>query len=191
MVAINTSLTEDQPGVLQVSPALLAQRLRRPPREWQTRGSNPALALEILPGRVTPVTWKSSLQWLPWLALYRCRVSAETGWSGVCILWLGEIDRLICNFRSVPGTHKHDAGTLSKQQTNFPVTSLPHANWRKEVGFPLRQMKQQAAVAADEAAGAAALPQPITTTPSRFHDNGNDDCSDQSRPLTRDRKMQI
>ena len=47
--------------------------------------------------------------------VWRCKVSAWTGWPGVSILWLGEVENLICNFylsvvapqlsRSVPEIH--------------------------------------------------------------------------------------
>ena len=46
------------------------------------------------PGRVIPVTLK--LATLP--GAWRCRASAGTGWSGVSILRLGEMENLICNF---------------------------------------------------------------------------------------------
>ena len=64
-------------------------------------------------------------------------VCAGTGWPGVSILWLGEIERLICNLyqcacmsncpsRSVPEIHQHVAGTLSnKQQHSWDSHSLP------------------------------------------------------------------
>ena len=62
--------------------------------------------------------------------VWRYRVSAETGWSGISILRLGEMESLICNFylsvaahqnclsRSVSEIHLHVAGMLSNQQTN-------------------------------------------------------------------------
>ena len=59
---------------------------------------------------------------------WRYRVSAGTGQPGVSILWLGEMESLICNFYlsvaahkivwAVHETHSHVAGTLSNQPTN-------------------------------------------------------------------------
>ena len=60
---------------------------------------------------------------------WHCRVSAGTGRPGVSILWLGEVESLICNLylviqcgfthtcvsRSVPEISWHVAGTLSNQ----------------------------------------------------------------------------
>ena len=37
---------------------------------------------------------------------WRYRVSAETGWPGVSILCLGEVERLICNFCLIVAAHK-------------------------------------------------------------------------------------
>ena len=65
---------------------------------------------------------------LPGIWCYR--VSAGTGWSGISILWLAEIESLICNFclsaaavqlseqRSASEIHRHIAVTLSKQASN-------------------------------------------------------------------------
>ena len=39
--------------------------VRRPPREWKIPGSNPSCAEIFFRGRVTPVTSKLALQWLP------------------------------------------------------------------------------------------------------------------------------
>ena len=43
----------------------LAKWLRHPHRERQTPGSSPAFFVRICPGRVTPVAYKVTLQWLP------------------------------------------------------------------------------------------------------------------------------
>ena len=71
--------------------------VRRPPREWKVPGSNPACA-GIFSGSShtsdlnigTPVTT------LP--GAWRDRVSTGTGLPDVSILWLGEVESLICNF---------------------------------------------------------------------------------------------
>ena len=57
---------------------------------------------------------------------WHCRVSAGTGRPGISILWLGEVESLICKSvwqhvklcRSVPEIHWHVAGMLSNQPTN-------------------------------------------------------------------------
>ena len=51
---------------------------------------------------VIPVPLKLTLQWLPCKGSRRYKISAGTGWPGVGILRLGEIESLICNlYRSV------------------------------------------------------------------------------------------
>ena len=64
----------------------------------------------------------------------RYRVSVETGWPGVSILLLGEVESLVCSCylgmcnclnRSVPEIHSHVAGTLSNHQTTTPCSSSP------------------------------------------------------------------
>ena len=72
---------------------------------------------------------------------WRYRVSAGTGWHGVSILWLGEVDSLICNYYlsaaarklvwadPFPEVHWHVAGMLSRQQTNdSAVNCVPSAS---------------------------------------------------------------
>ena len=61
------------------------------------------------------------------------RISAGTGWSGVCILWPGDVESLICNFYFSVAARKlvladlsqsvwHAAGMLSNQVTvPYPV----------------------------------------------------------------------
>ena len=74
-------------GTLFLSPfhlpvtSSLALWLRCPPREWQTQGSSHTSGLKI----GTPLAW-------------RYRFSARTGRLDVRILWLGEIEILICKF---------------------------------------------------------------------------------------------
>ena len=71
--------------------------VRRPPRERKVPGSNPA-CVGIFSGSShtsdlkigTPVAATLPGAW-------RYRVSAGTGRPGVSILWLGEVERLICN----------------------------------------------------------------------------------------------
>ena len=48
--------------------ASLAQWLRRPSREEQTRGSIPAFSMGNFPGRVIPVTHELALEWLAYQA---------------------------------------------------------------------------------------------------------------------------
>ena len=77
--------------------ASLALWLRRPPRERKIPGSNPACA-EIFPGssHTSDLNIGTPVATLP--GAWRYRVSAGTGWPGVCILWLGEMESLVCNF---------------------------------------------------------------------------------------------
>ena len=60
-----------------------------PPPERLTWVRFPTFARDVCPGPVTPGTSKLVLRWL---RLWRCRVSSWTGWPGVSILWLGEVD---------------------------------------------------------------------------------------------------
>ena len=70
--------------------------VRRPPRERKIPGSNPACA-----GIFFGSSYSSDLKigtpvaTLP--GAWRYRVSAGTGQPGVSILWLGEVESLICN----------------------------------------------------------------------------------------------
>ena len=77
--------------------ASLAQWLRRPPRGRKIRGSNPACD-GILPGRVKPVTLKNCTPVATTPGAWHYRVSTGTGRPSVSILWLGEVESLICNF---------------------------------------------------------------------------------------------
>ena len=67
---------------------------------------------------------------------WHCRVSAGTGQPGVSILWLGEMESLVCNFYLSVAAHKivwadwslrysHVAGMFSNQQTQFLIKQ----NW--------------------------------------------------------------
>ena len=78
---------------------------KQPLWERQTQGLIPTCT-GIFPGWVIPVTWNLALLWLP------CQVSSVTGsalglvWTNVSILWVGEIESLICNFCFVVAAHK-------------------------------------------------------------------------------------
>ena len=71
--------------------------VRRPPRERKIPGSNPACA-GIFSGSSHTSDSKigTPVSTLP--GAWRSRVSAGTGRPGVGILWLGEVERWICNF---------------------------------------------------------------------------------------------
>ena len=71
--------------------------VRRPPREWKIPGSNPACA-GIFSGSSHTSDLKSGTPVATLPGAWRCRVSTGTGQPGVSILWLGEVERLICNF---------------------------------------------------------------------------------------------
>ena len=77
--------------------ASLAQWLRRPPRERKVPGSNPACA-GIFSGssHTSDLNIGTPVATLPGAWCYR--VSAGTGRPGVSILYLGEMESLICSF---------------------------------------------------------------------------------------------
>ena len=70
--------------------------VRRPPREQKIPGSNPACA-GIFPGSSHTSDFKIGTPVATLPGAWRYRVSAGTGRPGVSILWLGEVERLICN----------------------------------------------------------------------------------------------
>ena len=76
--------------------ASLAQWLRRPPRERKISGSNPACA-EIFSGSSHTSDLKTGTPVATLPGAWHYRVSAGTGRTGVSILWLGEVESLICD----------------------------------------------------------------------------------------------
>ena len=101
--------------------------LRRPPSQWKPPGSNPACD-GIFPGSSHINDFKIGTSVVSLPGAWRYRVSAGTGWPGVSIPLLGEVESLDmlllaqcgstynCLSRSVPEIHV--AGTLSNKQTN-------------------------------------------------------------------------
>ena len=77
--------------------ASLAKWLRRPPRERKVPGSNPACD-GIFSGSSHTSDLKIGTPVVTLPGAWRFRVSTGTGRPGVSILWLGEVERLICNF---------------------------------------------------------------------------------------------
>ena len=71
--------------------------VRRPPRERKIPGSNPACA-GIFPGQSHTSDLKTGTPVATLPGAWRYRVSAGTGRPGVSILWLGEMESLVCNF---------------------------------------------------------------------------------------------
>ena len=71
--------------------------VRRPPRERKIPGSNPACA-GIFSGSSHTSDLKNGTPVATLPGAWRYRVSTGTGRPGVSILWLGEVERLICNF---------------------------------------------------------------------------------------------
>ena len=64
---------------------------------------------------------------------WQCRISAGTGWLGVSILWLGEVESLICNFYLSVATRKivcavpslrYTSMLLGQQATNETTSAL-------------------------------------------------------------------
>ena len=71
--------------------------VRRPPREWKIPGSNPACdGMFSGSSHTSGSKIGTPVATLPDAWCYR--VSAGTGQPGVSILWLGEVESLICNF---------------------------------------------------------------------------------------------
>ena len=79
------------------SDRLVGLVVRRPPRERKIPGSNPACA-GIFSGssHTSDLKIDTPVATLP--GAWRYRVSTGTGRPGVSILWLGEVERWICNF---------------------------------------------------------------------------------------------
>ena len=71
--------------------------VRRPPRERKIPGSNPACA-GIFSGSSHTNDLKIGTPVATLPGAWRYRVSTGTGRPGVSILWLGEVERLMCNF---------------------------------------------------------------------------------------------
>ena len=71
--------------------------VRRPPRERKIPGSNPTCA-GIFSGSNHTSDFKIGTPVATLPGAWRERVSAGTGWPGVSILWLGEMESLIYNF---------------------------------------------------------------------------------------------
>ena len=84
-------------GLFASSTTSLAEWLRRPPRERKVLGSNPACA-GIFSGSSHTSDLKIGTPVATLPGAWRSRVSTGTGRPGVSILWLGEVERWICNF---------------------------------------------------------------------------------------------
>ena len=77
--------------------SLVGLVVRRPPRERKVPGSNPACAGIFLgSSHTSDLKIGTPVATLP--GAWRYRVSAGTGRPGVSILWLGEMESLICSF---------------------------------------------------------------------------------------------
>ena len=75
----------------------MAEWLRRPPRERKISGSNPARD-RIFSGLSHTSDLKIGTPMAALPGTWRYRVSTGTGRPDVSILWLGEVEGLICNF---------------------------------------------------------------------------------------------
>ena len=106
---------------------LIGLVVRRPPRERKIPGLNPACA-RIFSGSSHTSSSKICTPVATLPGAWHYRVCARTGRPGVSILWLGEVESLICNFYISVAAHKIVRADLSliytsmlKQQTNFCV----------------------------------------------------------------------
>ena len=79
--------------------------VRRPPQERKIPGSNP-ICSGIFPGWSHTSDSKIGTPVATLPGAWRYRVSAGTDRSGVNILWLGEVESLICNFYLSVAAHK-------------------------------------------------------------------------------------
>ena len=82
---------------LPIKKRLVGLVIRRPPREWKIPVSNPACA-RIFSGSSHIDDSKTGTPVATLPGAWRSRVSAGTSRPGVSILWLGEVESLICNF---------------------------------------------------------------------------------------------
>ena len=79
--------------------------VRRPPRERKIPGSNPACTgIFSRSSHTSDLKIGTPVATLP--AAWCYRVSTGTGWPGVSILRLGEVERLICNFCLSVAAHR-------------------------------------------------------------------------------------
>ena len=83
----------------------LAWWLRRPPWEQKIPALNPACAGIFLgSSHTSDLKIGTPVATLP--GAWRYRVSTGTGQPGVSILWLGEVESVICNFCLSVAAHK-------------------------------------------------------------------------------------
>ena len=85
------------PATFSTTDRLVGLVVWRPPRERKIPGLNPACA-EIFPGSSHTNDLKIGTPVATLQGAWRYRVSAATGRPGVSILWLGEMESLICSF---------------------------------------------------------------------------------------------
>ena len=84
-------------GVHTMKDRLVGLVVRRPPRERKVPGSNPACGgIFSESSHTSDLNIGTPVATLP--GAWRYRVSTGTGRPGVSILWLGEVECLICNF---------------------------------------------------------------------------------------------
>ena len=89
--------TETKPRLYTKHDRLVGLVVRCPPWERKILGSNPAYAM-IFSGSSHTSDLKIGTPVATLPGAWRYRVSAGTGRPGVSILWLGEMESLICNF---------------------------------------------------------------------------------------------
>ena len=94
---IDPSTTSNETQYARSKKRLVGLVERRPPRERKIPGLNPACA-GIFSGSTHTSDSKIGTPVATLPGAWRYRVSAGTGQPGVSILWLGEVESLICNF---------------------------------------------------------------------------------------------
>ena len=92
--------------------------VRRPPRERRIPGSNPACA-GIFSWSSHTSDLKIGTPVANLLGAWCYRISAGTGRPGVSILWLGEVESLICNFYPSMAASKIVWADLSLRYTHM------------------------------------------------------------------------
>ena len=133
---------------------LVGLMVRCPPIERKILSSNPTWA-RIFSGSSHTIDLKigTPVATLPGAWRYTYRVSTGTGWPGVSILWLGEVERLICNFylsvaaRKIvwadPSLRYTSLLLLSNQQTTTAMKRVSLQPFIQTAAWEMRHCQRQ------------------------------------------------